>query len=271
MGTSWKIGRVAGINLYLHPTFLLLLVFGAVQWGLDAVSMLIAVFACVVLHELGHALTARMYGIGTEDITLYPIGGVARLQRMPRKPGAEFLIALAGPMVNLAIAGVLTTSLALGGAAHEGSWAGGPGPIVSFLSTLVAINLLLAGFNLLPAFPMDGGRVLRALLSGWLGRLRATEIAAGLGKILAVGFGVWSLAQGDLVRTALAVFIYFAAQSELRQARIEERRRMTPPTDQDGLRFAPPGYHWVNRGEGVWYLAPVFVSVTDHRTPPRWP
>jgi Zn-dependent protease len=270
MGTSWRIGRVAGINLYLHPTFLLFLGFGAVQWGLDAVLLLLAVFGCVVLHELGHALTARLYGIATEDITLYPIGGVARLRRMPRKPGAELLIALAGPLVNLAIAGLLTASLFLSGVGQPAAWASEPGAIDRFLTTLVAINLLLAAFNLIPAFPMDGGRVLRALLSGWVGRLRATEIAAGLGQLLALGFGVWSFMQFDLIRTALAVFIYFAARAELTQARFEERRRLVPPTDPHGVWVAPPGYQWISHGDGVWRLAPVFVTIADPRTQPRW-
>src|SRR5690606_11386827 len=135
---SWKLGRVAGIDLYLHPTFLLLLAFAyASQGGLMAVLLVGAVFGCVLLHELGHALTARFCGIRTEDITLYPIGGVARLVRMPRKPSAELLITLAGPAVNLVIAGVLAT-LILGATALHPAW-----PVESvlphFLGTLVMV------------------------------------------------------------------------------------------------------------------------------------
>src|SRR3954449_3914992 len=112
---SWKLGRVAGIDVFLHPTFLLLLAFvGMRQGGLGSILLVSAVFGCVLLHELGHALMARQYGIATEDITLYPIGGVARLSRMPRSPGAELLIALAGPAVNVAIAGCLLSLSALG-------------------------------------------------------------------------------------------------------------------------------------------------------------
>src|SRR5262249_25678286 len=147
------------------------------------------VFGCVVLHELGHALMARRFGIDTADITLYPIGGVARLRRMPRAPGAELLIALAGPAVKVAIA------LGFQGLAVVGSLAGlalDPS-MLDLVNVLTFMNLLLAFFNLIPAFPMDGGRVFRALLSGWLGRARATSIAATVGQVLAVCFGVYSL------------------------------------------------------------------------------
>jgi Zn-dependent protease len=257
MRVSWKLGRVAGIDLYLHPTFLLLLAFvGASQDGLIAAALMAAVFGCVLLHELGHALTARAYGIRTADITLYPIGGVARLTRLPRKPGPELLITLAGPAVNLAIAGAIWAGLALLGPV----WVGlglGSFPL-AFLSALMGINLLLAVFNLVPAFPMDGGRVLRALLSGPLGRLRATEIAAGLGKVLAVVFGVWSLLHGQWLHAALAAFIYFAGAAELARVRAEEWGRDFP---EDGPRPGEPLFRarprWVRVGHGVWLLEPV--------------
>src|SRR4051812_13845565 len=153
MRMSWKLGRVAGIDLFLHPTFLILLAYAGLFWGgLEAVLLVSALFGCVLLHELGHALMARRFGIQTADITLYPIGGVARLLRLPRAPGAELLIALAGPAVNVAIALVLGAVLALGG--------GGAGPtdlMASRLGFLAVMNLILAGFNMIPAFPMDGG------------------------------------------------------------------------------------------------------------------
>src|SRR3954468_7031333 len=115
MRMSWKLGRVAGIDLFLHPTFLILLAYvGATQRGLESILLVSAVFGCVLLHELGHALMARQFGIETEDITLYPIGGVARLQRMPRAPGAELLIALAGPAVNVLIVAALASLWLLG-------------------------------------------------------------------------------------------------------------------------------------------------------------
>jgi Zn-dependent protease len=268
---SWKIGRVAGIDLYLHPTFVFVLAYGASIGGLQGLLLVTAVFGCVLLHEFGHALTAQLYGIPTEDITLYPIGGVARLRRMPKKPGAELLIALAGPAVNLAIAGVLTGLMALVGAGGSGSMMYGDWPTFDALafhltSTLVVVNLALAAFNMIPAFPMDGGRVFRALLSGWVGRLRATEIAAGLGQILAVAFGVWSFVHFDFIRVFLAAFIYLAAKAELRNVRDESMR--DDFHGDNGVWTAPPGYHWVDTGNGVWRLAPVW-AVSSGEIPTR--
>ena len=199
MFRSWKISTLFGIGIYVHATFLLLplLLFfinlqtSGLAWALYAVMMIPAVFACVVLHELGHALTARHYGIGTRDITLYPIGGVARLESLPQRPLEEFWIAVAGPAVNVAIATVLAGLLFL---------------IVGFdlsiltdslaglaLLHLIFVNVVLVVFNMLPAFPMDGGRVLRALLATRLGQLQATTIAAQIGVAMAVLFGVVGL------------------------------------------------------------------------------
>ena len=260
--SSWKLGQVAGIDLYLHPTFLLLLLFvGLTQGGLIAVALVSAVFGCVLLHELGHALTARLYGIPTEDITLYPIGGVARLARMPRKAGPELLVTLAGPAVNLLIAASLAVLLAL----VEPFWPASLDRLpLAFVSTLMGINLTLALFNLVPAFPMDGGRVLRALLSSSLGRLRATEIAVGLGKVLALSFGVWSLLQGQFLHTALAVFLHMAGQAELSRVRAEERGEaddVTPPDDRSpfGGGRRSPG-RWIPVAQGLWRLQPIPVS-----------
>jgi Zn-dependent protease len=267
MRMSWKLGRVAGIDVFLHPTFLLLLAFvGATQGGLEAVMIVSAAFGCVLLHELGHALMARQYGIDTEDITLYPIGGVARLQRMPKSPGAELLIALAGPAVNVALAaGLFVVNVFLWPAGWDAP------PIAEFFWTLLTINVGLALFNLVPAFPMDGGRILRALLSGWLGRARATQVAATLGRGLALLFGVFMLVNWPFsqifLQVLLAAFIYFAAGVELNQVLAEERRREFG--SDNGVWFAPPGYRWVSRGNGVWQLAPVIATMTD-REPPRW-
>lgn len=263
---SWKIGRVAGIDLYLHPTLLLLFLY----LGLSGQSLLLvaALFGCVLLHELGHALTARRFGIATADITLYPIGGVARLRRLPKKPGPELLIALAGPAVNVVIAAVLGLGLALAALAGI-SPMDGEG-ITSFVVQLLALNLGLALFNLIPAFPMDGGRVLRALLGGWLGRLRATEIAAAVGQILAVGFGLWVLLSGgSFIQVFLAIFVFMAAAQERAQVRAEESWDDGPPDDHRGdpVRVAPPGYTWFYRGGGQWRLAPIAVTVDPRRNP----
>jgi Zn-dependent protease len=138
------------------------------------------------------------------------------------------------------------------------------GPLVaSFLYGLRSINLVLALFNLVPAFPMDGGRVLRALLSGWMGRARATTVAATVGQTLAIGFGILSLLNWNLIHVALAAFIYFAAGAEEVQVLAEERRRHAPAGEGQGIWVAPPGYRWVHQGNGVWQLAPVVVRYAD--------
>jgi len=268
MTLSWKICRVAGIDVYLHPTFLLLLLLpGVLAGGVQTVLLLLSVFGCVLLHEFGHALMARRFGIETEDITLYPIGGVARLRRMPRAPGAELLIALAGPAVNFAIVGALTVLGAVGlGQVVDGSGLG------YFLSELLVVNLILGLFNLIPAFPMDGGRVLRALLSGWLGRAQATIIAATIGRTLAVLFGIIALVwMNNLIYVGLAAFIYFAARAEEMQVRYEERRRAYPAADSQGVWVAPPGYRWVHQGNGIWQLAPAAIRFPDpEHAPSPW-
>src|SRR5262249_51734265 len=188
---SWKLGTAFGIGIYVHWSFLLLAAYvlfskgtqGGWAFALFSVLFLFAVFGCVVLHELGHALMARAFGIGTRDITLYPIGGIARLERMGEKPWEELCIALAGPAVNAVLAVLL--SLVLVGAGAWGGFLTSPDEVaglggMGFLFDLLAANVMLGLFNMLPAFPMDGGRVLRALLSWPLGRLQATEIAAGV-------------------------------------------------------------------------------------------
>jgi Zn-dependent protease len=271
MRLSWKLGQVAGIDVYVHATFLLVfLVFPGVFAGgpLSPLNVLLvfSVFGCVLLHELGHAIMARRFGIKTHDITLYPIGGVARLERMPRAPGAELLIALAGPAVNFVLAAALLPLVFLAGGEFASMSISGV-----FLEMLLSINLMLGLFNLIPAFPMDGGRVLRALLSGWLGRLKATVIAAGVGRVLAVCFAAAALLwTQNPMQIALAAFIYFAAQGEEAQVRFEERRRRFP-VDGQGIWTAPPGQHWVHRGNGFWQLAPITVRFGDsNRTSSPW-
>ena len=250
-GSSWKLGRVAGIDLFLHPTFLLvplyILTRGGGLFGLAFAALL---FGSVVLHELGHALMARRYGIPTADITLYPIGGVARLERMPRSAGPELLIALAGPAVNLAIAAVAWPLLALCGVVLP--WV----EMLEILSAMVWINIGLLLFNMLPVFPMDGGRVLRALLSGWVGRLRATEIAAGLGRVLALVGGVIFLLNGNWPQVFVAGFILVAGTYELWSVRMEESRRR----QAEDWPSPPPGYRWIEGGGGVYRLAPIAVT-----------
>ena len=250
---SWKLGRIFGIETYVHSTFLLLLAYIAFfEGGVVNALLVAAVFGCVLLHELGHALTARRFGIETVDITLYPIGGVARLARMPRAPGAEMLVALAGPAVNVVIFGLLTGLLEVVPAGTSALDA----LAVSFVARLAQINLMLALFNLIPAFPMDGGRVLRALLSSRLGRVRATFAAATLGRALALVAGLYFLTHEAFLQVFLAAFIYMAAQQELAQVVHEERRR-----EHEAHGWAPPsGFRWVSVGNGVWQLAPLNVG-----------
>jgi Zn-dependent protease len=261
MRLSWKIGRVAGIDLYIHATFLLVFLFIPDMFGGGVAAvwstlLVLALFGCVLLHELGHALMARQFGIVTEDITLYPIGGVARLRRLPRAPGAELLIALAGPAVNFAICAALAP-LAWFGLVELDAFR------LGFIGWLFYVNLGLGIFNLVPAFPMDGGRVLRALLSGFVGRARATTYAARVGRVLAVCFGCVALfVTHQPVHVALAVFIYLAGRIEEVQVLNEELHRKFASPSQ-GLWLAPPGYRWVERSDGTWQLAPAGVRFPD--------
>lgn len=220
MKWSLKLGKLLGIDVYVHFTFLLLLAFlGFVSWratqnveaALRGVAFTVALFGCVVLHELGHALMARRYGIPTRDITLLPIGGIARLERMPERPIQELWVALAGPAVNVVIAALLLIWLAATGGfapVEELGLTGG-----SFWPRLMWLNLFLVAFNLLPAFPMDGGRVLRALLAMRLGRRRATAIAANVGQGMAILFGIVGFFHNPFL-IFIAIFVYLGAQAE---------------------------------------------------------
>ncbi len=227
MGWSIKIARIAGTDVKIHVTFLLLLAWVALayyaQGGADAavvgVAFIVVLFGCVLLHELGHALAARLFGISTPDITLLPIGGVARLQRMPDKPVQEITVALAGPMVNLLIAGILFYLLNYPGelwqiqefaSAHLG-----------LLTKVAVVNVWLVLFNLLPAFPMDGGRVLRAVLALFVPYATATQIAARIGQGMAFLLGLAGLF-GNPMLLFIALFVYLAAAQESSFAQMKE-------------------------------------------------
>lgn len=233
MKWSWRIGRLAGIDIFVHMTFPLLLVWAGMSYyqvrrspadvavGLAFVGML---FGIVVLHELGHALMARRFGIGTSDITLLPIGGVARLIRMPNEPRQELLVALAGPAVNVALALLIGTVALL----SDLSLAGGinilRGPP---LRNLFWVNVGLAVFNMVPAFPMDGGRVLRSLLAMRLSHARATRIAATVGQLLALALGGLGL-MGNPVLVLIAIFVWMGAQGEASAIAAEAPRGEVP-------------------------------------------
>jgi stage IV sporulation protein FB len=219
MSWSINIGSVAGTVIKVHVTFLLLLAWifgveyisGGPQEALNSLLFIVLLFLCVLLHEFGHILTARRFGVRTPDVILLPIGGVARLERIPENPREEFLIAIAGPAVNVAIALLL---IVVGGAnlsadhLHAVESAN-----VSMIDRLAAVNLFLALFNLIPAFPMDGGRVLRALLATHFGYVRATEIAAQIGQWVAFALGFLGLF-GNPLLIFIAIFVYLAASAE---------------------------------------------------------
>jgi Zn-dependent protease len=219
MKWSFRIARIAGTDVRIHVTFLLLLGFFALalfaEGGLSqAVSGLVFIcglFLCVLLHEFGHALAARRYGIRTPDITLLPIGGLARLERMPEKPWQEFVIAVSGPLVNVVIAALLFLILGRMPAPDDLTNLNDPATI---LPNLARVNVLLVLFNMIPAFPMDGGRVLRAFLASRMEYSRATQIAAHIGQAIAMVGGLFALMSGQPILILIAIFIFFAAAQE---------------------------------------------------------
>jgi Zn-dependent protease/CBS domain-containing protein len=220
MRWAWKIGRIAGVQVFVHATFLMLLGWialsgymrtGRLETAMAGVGFTLAVFGVVVLHELGHALTARRFGIKTRDITLWPIGGVARLERMPEKPRQELLVALAGPAVNVVLASViLGISLAAGRDVTSLATLSEGAP---FWTRLFWVNVVLALFNLLPAFPMDGGRALRALLAMKMDFLKATQTAAAIGQALALGMAITGLFFNPFLMF-VALFVWIGAAAE---------------------------------------------------------
>jgi Zn-dependent protease len=229
MNWSFRLIRIADIDIKIHFTFFFIVLWGAFQWGvphgmegaLFGMLAILLLFTCVVLHELGHSLAARFFGIPVREIVLLPLGGVALLSRSPSRPLHELVIALAGPLVNLLIVVVLGVGLGL--VAVLGAWEVDtllvPGSTIAptgvgLLLWLLQANLFLVLFNLIPAFPLDGGRVLRALLAMRFGFGRATQFAAGLGKNLALLFGIYGLLSGNLLLALVAVFIYFSADQE---------------------------------------------------------
>ncbi len=255
MNRSFKLFSVSGIDLKLHITFPIILVWAAWQFwaitgnlsgaffGVVAITLL---FVLVTLHELGHSFAARHYNIPVSQIVLSPIGGVAQLTRIPDKPMQEFVIAIAGPAVNVAIALLMTLV----------AWAAG----LNLQDALIAIsridgfavatlfyyifvyNIFLALFNLIPAFPMDGGRVLRALLAMRLEYAQATRIAATIGRVLAVAFGIWGLMNGGFFQIMIAIFIFSAATQEAKFANVRadlKQYRVQQVVQTNGMRLEP--------------------------------
>lgn len=236
------IGRIRGIEINVHPTFALVLLWVFLQWGrgsgggflpmLFGLALLGLVFGCVVLHELGHSFMALQHGIRVHDITLWPIGGVARIEQVPARPGAEVLIALAGPAVNVAIAVALLPPLVLFGLV---SGLNSPGEYLLYVTEHVSpgallvylflVNVVLLLFNLLPAFPMDGGRVLRAVLTTLIGRERGTRAAVMVGQAMAVGLIGLGLWYGEYSLPLIGLFVIVTAHVEGRAVKVESAMR----------------------------------------------
>jgi Zn-dependent protease len=268
MKWSWKIARVAGIDVKIHATFLLIIIWigvsyymtsGTLAAAANGIIFLLALFLCVVLHEFGHALVARRYGIQTADITLLPIGGVARLERMPEKPDEELRVALAGPAVNLIIAAVLAVVLyATGSLQGLTSLTQTSG---SLLQRLLPVNLFLALFNLIPAFPMDGGRVARALLAKRMEYTQATQVAATLGQVIAFIFGLIGLFSNPFL-VFIALFIYMGAAQEASMVQVKSALEGIPVSKAMLTEF-----HTLNEGEPLSRAVELMMSGSQHEFP----
>jgi Zn-dependent protease/CBS domain-containing protein len=238
-GGSLKAGRAFGIDLRIHWTFLLLLLFfagygyarfGKLSGALLMSGLIVMLFCFVVLHEYGHSLVAKRLGIEIEDITLLPIGGMARMKTLPERPADEVKIAVAGPLVNVVLASVLYGVAYLGFgsvplARFPGLLEGGGISLVGVISYLALVNVVLAVFNLIPAFPMDGGRVLRGLLATRMGMARATDVSAMVGQGFAFLFFFYGLLSGNFVLILIALFVFFGAQTEAQTVRQREMMR----------------------------------------------
>ncbi len=230
MKWSFKIATVAGTQVRIHITFFMLLAFVAMQGtsgghgaagALDAILFVSSAFFCVLLHEFGHVFAARGYGIRTPDITLLPIGGIARLERMPRKPSHELVVAICGPLVNVAIAAAIMLALGLNMVLRPEYAFERPG---HFWEKLMTWNMLMVAFNMIPAFPMDGGRVLRALLAMFTDYGKATRWAATIGQGIALSVALWMLLSGNFqpILMLIAFFIFMAAGQEAAAVTQEE-------------------------------------------------
>jgi len=266
MGWSLTIGRFAGTAVRIHITFLLFLAwigFSAYQQGgmraaQDSVIFIVAIFACVVLHEFGHILMARRFGVRSTQITLLPIGGVADLNKMPEKPSQELLIALAGPAVNVVIA----TALLFGVDVLEPqALAHLDDPDLSLMERLAVTNLFLAVFNMVPAFPMDGGRVLRAALAIWLGQAKATRIAALIGQGFALALGFLGLF-GHPMLLFIAFFVFFAASGEAQMTSVTQATKDVKVADAMETRIATIG-----RGATVGEAVELLLATSQESFP----
>jgi stage IV sporulation protein FB len=243
MGWSVNIGSIAGTAIRIHVTFVLFLawifiaswVSGGPQAAWTGLMFMVLLFLCVLAHEFGHILTARAFGVATPDVTLLPIGGVARLERIPEAPAEELLVAIAGPLVNVAIAFALVALFDADLGTRQIATV--ESTRISLVDRLANVNLFLAVFNMIPAFPMDGGRVLRALLAIRLGHLRATEIAAMIGQWFAFVLGFVGLLYNPIL-IFIAIFVYLAAASEAQLVQVRAMSRGVPVSAATITQFA---------------------------------
>src|SRR5829696_617324 len=235
MGGSFKIGRFSGIDVRVHWTFFLLLAFfafsgyqasGSLLGALTATLTIVALFICVLLHEFGHSLVAQRLGLDIHSITLLPLGGVSNLESIPEKPSDEVKITLAGPLVNVVLAPIFFGVGLLFGAVPRmpADLFMGIGSVGQFFFYLGYLNVVLAVFNLLPAFPLDGGRILRGLLATRLGAVRATDVSSVVGQVFAAAIFLIGLLGGDILLALVAVFIFFGASGE---AQMVKQRELT--------------------------------------------
>jgi stage IV sporulation protein FB len=268
MTWSFPIGRLFGSQLRVHVTFLLLIAFiGASSWAergpeaaLWTTLFILLLFACVVAHEFGHALMARRFGILTPDITLLPIGGLARLEKMPEKPGQEILVALAGPAVNVVIWAVL--SLLFGAPTETDQLAGLSVTPSTLPAQLATLNLVLAVFNMIPAFPMDGGRVLRAVVALFTDRVTATRIAAGAGQVVAFLMALAGLMSGNLMLVLVAGFIFIAAGGESADVAMRDVARRLMARDA-----MITEYESLRPEDAIGLAATTLIRTTQHEFP----
>src|SRR5918994_962380 len=235
MGGSFKIGRFSGIDVKVHWTFLLLLAFfaflgyqtsGSLAGALTPTALIVALFICVLLHEFGHSLVAQRLGLEIHSITLLPIGGVSNLESLPEKPSDEVKISVAGPLVSVVLALIFFgVGLLLGAVPRVPTdLFTGVGSVGQFCFSLGFLNAVLAVFNLLPAFPLDGGRILRGLLATRLGAVRATNVSSVVGQVFAAAFFLIGLLSGDFLLALVAVFVFFGASGE---AQMVKQRELT--------------------------------------------
>ncbi|WP_170464077.1 site-2 protease family protein [Ruegeria arenilitoris] len=267
MTWSFSLGRLLGSELRVHVTFFLLLAWvgfaayssGGMPAAIENLIFVLALFACVVAHEFGHALMARRYGIKTPDITLLPIGGLARLERMPENPMQEVWVALAGPAVNVVIFIVL---MVLGAGMPLADMARIDLTNAGLLNRLAYVNLLLAAFNMIPAFPMDGGRVFRALLCLRMNRVKATRVAALAGQMVAVAFGFLGLSTGNPLLVLIAVFVFVAANAESQDVAMRSAARRVLARDAMITEF-----HALSPTDTLATAAQAVIHTTQHEFP----